>query len=57
MQQPGADPDEIASVLIARLMREVQNFCEHSLIPEGASADEIWSLFLTHLNNVETSTT
>jgi hypothetical protein len=52
MQQPDADPDEIASVLIARLMREVRNFYENSLIPEGANADEIWSLFLTHLNHV-----
>ena len=37
---------------MARLMRELQDFYENTPIPEGASADEIWSLFLTHLNNV-----
>jgi hypothetical protein len=41
--------DEIASVLIARLMREVQHFVANSLIQEGASADEIWSRFVEHL--------
>jgi hypothetical protein len=54
MQHPLAD--EIASVLIARLMREVQNFVADSVIQEGASADEIWSRFLKHLNSVNTST-
>jgi len=48
--------DEIASMLIARLMREVQRFVATSLIQEGASADEIWSRFLRHLSNVKTST-
>ena len=33
--------DEIASVLIARLMREVQHFVANSVIQEGARADEI----------------
>jgi hypothetical protein len=47
--------DEIASVLIARLMREVQHFVANSLIQEGASADEIWSRFLENLNNGKTS--
>ncbi len=46
--------DEIASVLIARLMREVQHFVANSLIQEGASADEIWSRFLQNLNNGKT---
>jgi hypothetical protein len=48
--------DEIASMLIARLMREVQRFVANSLIQEGASADEVWSRFLENLNNRKTST-
>ena len=48
--------DEIASVLIARLMREVQDFVANSLIQEGASADEIWGRFLESLNHGKTST-
>jgi hypothetical protein len=48
--------DEVASVLIARLMREVQYFAANALIPEGASADEVWSRFLENLNNGKTST-
>lgn len=50
-------PDEVISVLIARLMREVQDFVANSLIQEGASADEIWTQFLKNLNNSKTSTT
>jgi hypothetical protein len=48
--------DEIASVLIARLMREVQHFVANFLIQEGASADEVWGRFLENLNNGKTST-
>jgi hypothetical protein len=48
--------DEIASVLIARLMREVRHFVANSRIQEGASGDEIWSRFLETLNNSKTST-
>ena len=48
--------DEIASVLIARLIREVQHFVANSRIQEGASDDEIWSRFLENLNNSKTST-
>ena len=48
--------DEIASVLIARLIREVQHFVANSRIQEGESADEIWSQFLENLNNSKTST-
>ena len=47
--------DEIASVLIARLMREVKHFVANSQIQEGAGADEIWSRFLENLNNGENS--
>jgi len=47
--------DEIASVLIARLMREVQHFVADSLIQEGASADEIWDRFLLHLKGKTSS--
>jgi len=47
--------DEIDSVLIARLMREVQHFVANSLIPEGTSADEVWSRFLENLNNGKAS--
>jgi len=46
--------DEIASVLIARLMREVQHFVANSMI-QSASADEVWSRFLESLNNRKTS--
>ena len=49
------DDDEIAGILIARLMREVQHFVANSLIQEGASADEIWNRFLENLNNGKTS--
>ena len=42
--------DEIVSVLIARLVREVQHFAANSVIQEDASTDEIWSRFLEHLN-------
>jgi hypothetical protein len=48
--------DEIASVLIARLMREVQNFVANTVIPEGASADDVWSQFLENLKSGKTST-
>ena len=48
--------DEIASVLIARLMREVQHFVANALIQEGTSADEVWSRFLENLKNGKTST-
>ena len=41
--------DEIASVLIARLVQEVQQFVANSVIHQDANADEIWSLFLEHL--------
>ena len=44
-----------SSVLIARLMREVQHFVANSLIQEGASADEIWSRFLEHLKDKTSS--
>jgi hypothetical protein len=47
--------DEIASVLIARLMREVQHFVPNSLIQKGTSADEVWSRFLENLNNGKAS--
>jgi len=47
--------DEIASVLIARVMREVQHFVANSLIQEDASADEIWSRFLEHLKGKTSS--
>lgn len=48
--------DEIASVLITRLLREVQRFVAKSLIQDGTSADEVWSRFLENLNNGKTST-
>ncbi len=48
--------DDIASVLIARLMREVQHFAANALIQEDASADEVWSRFLKNLKNARTST-
>ena len=47
--------DEIASVLIARLMQEVQHFVANSQIKEGASADEIWSRFFEYLKGKTSS--
>jgi hypothetical protein len=47
--------DEIASVLIARLTREVRHFVANSLIQEGVSADEIWSRFLEDLKGKTSS--
>ena len=41
--------DEIASVLIARLVREALHFVANSRIREDARTDEIWSQFLEHL--------
>jgi hypothetical protein len=47
--------DEVASVLIARFMREVEYFVANTMIPEGASTDDVWSQFLENLKNGKTS--
>jgi len=47
--------DEIASVLIARLVRAVQHFVANSLIQEDARTDESWSRFLEHLKGTTSS--
>jgi len=50
----GLTADEIASALIARVMREVQYFAASSTIQEGVSADEMWAHFLNHLASRKT---
>jgi hypothetical protein len=44
-------PDEIASALIARLIREVQHFAASSTIYECAGTEEMWAHFLNHLTS------
>ena len=44
-------PDEIASALIARLIREVQHFAASCTIYECADTEEMWAHFLNHLAN------
>lgn len=42
-------PDEVASTLVARVMREIQLFSVSATIYEDASAEQVWSHFLDHL--------
>jgi hypothetical protein len=34
--------DEIASMLLARVVREVQNFALNAMIDEGENAEQMW---------------
>lgn len=43
--------DEIASTLLARVIREIQNFAVSATIHEGASAEQTWSHFVDYLTN------
>ena len=43
--------DEIASTLLARVVREVQNFAMNAMSREGASAEEMWTHFVDHLSS------
>jgi len=43
--------DEIVSTLLARVVREVQNFAINAMIHEGASAEQMWSHFVDHLSS------
>lgn len=41
--------DEIASVLLARMVREIEYFVQTTTIHEDASAEQVWSHFVDHL--------
>jgi hypothetical protein len=49
MQQLSSD--EIASMLLARLVREVENFASGCQIGDAAKIEDIWNRFLEHLKN------
>ena len=49
--------DEIASVLLARLVREVENFAaSRCLIDDDAKVEEIWRRFVKYLKDGKPST-
>jgi hypothetical protein len=43
--------DEIVSTLLARFVREVQNFAMNAMIHGGASAEQMWTHFVDHLSS------
>jgi hypothetical protein len=43
--------DEIASTLLARVVREVDTFARNAMIHEGASAEQMWTHFVDHLSS------
>jgi hypothetical protein len=43
--------DEIASTLLARVVREIQNFAMNAMSDEGASAEQMWTHFVDHLSS------
>jgi len=45
------DHDEIASILLARLLKEVENFSATGSIDDEAKSGEIWSRFLQQLRD------
>ena len=51
------DHDEIASMLLARLFKEVENFTASSMIDSDPRGDEIWNRFLEQLRDSKPSTT
>jgi hypothetical protein len=50
------DHDEIASMLLARLFKEVENFTASSVIDSDPKGDEIWNRFLEQLRDGKPST-
>jgi hypothetical protein len=48
--------DEIASTLLARLLREVENFSASRPIDDDAKAEEIWRRFVKYLKDGKPST-
>jgi hypothetical protein len=49
---PRLSSDEIASMLLARLVKEVENFAaSRRLIDEDAKVDEIWRRFVKYLKD------
>jgi hypothetical protein len=43
--------DEIASTLLARAVREVQDFAINAMIHDSVSAEQMWVHFVDHLHN------
>jgi len=43
--------DEIASSLLARVVREIQKFAMNNMIHEGSSAEQMWTHFVDHLSS------
>lgn len=41
--------DEITSALIARAIREVQNFAVNATFQDGAGTEQMWSHFVDYL--------
>jgi hypothetical protein len=50
------DHDEIASMLLARLFKEVENFTASSVVDSDPKGDEIWNRFLEQLKDSKPST-
>ena len=48
--------DEIASMLLARLVREVQTFAASRPIDDDAKVEEIWRRFVKYLKDGKPST-
>jgi len=46
-------PDEIASVLLARMVREIEYFAQTTTIHESASAEQVWCHFVDHLIRIK----
>jgi hypothetical protein len=53
---PRLGPDEIASMLLARLVGEAENFAASSRIDHDAKIEEIWSRFVKYLKDGKSST-
>ena len=54
---PRLSTDEIASMLLARLVREVEDFAaSRRTFDDDAKAEEIWKRFVKHLNDGKPST-
>jgi len=48
---PRISADEIASMLLARLVREVESFTASRPIDDDAKAEQIWRRFVTYLKD------
>jgi hypothetical protein len=50
-EMPRLSADEIASMLLARLVKEVENFAAGIRIDDDAKVEEIWSRFVKYLRD------